>query len=274
MLTFIGFQDISYDYRIELMTIIKQHLGETMHIKPRKNIFFGMNMPILLNLSLLFLMLTLNGLIMMVFKYIDERERRRAIEHGHLQDELKFLKAQINPHFFMNMLNSIHAMIELDPIKAQELTIELSRMMRYILYGDQAQKTTLADEVKFIESYISLMRQRYPESKVEIKLEVPFAPSNEFIISPLLFVTFIENAFKHGVTYQKFSSIDISLMEIDGKVLFSCINTKASGPDVQVKGIGLENTMRRLDLLYGYDYSLVIEDCDDIYKVNLIIPSL
>ena len=274
VIAFVGYQDISYAYRIELMTVIKQHLGEVMSVKPRKNIFLGMNMPIVLNFSLLLLMMALNGLIMMVFKYINERDRRQAIEHSHLQDEIKFLKAQINPHFFMNMLNSIHAMIDLDPMKAQELTIELSRMMRYILYGDPAQKTTLAEEIKFIESYMSLMRQRYPESKVGIRLDVPAEPSKEFMVSPLLYVTFIENAFKHGVSYQKFSLIEVRLVEDDGKVLFECVNTKVKDARANVKGIGLQNAIRRLDLLYGYDYSLKILDGDEMYTVKLIIPSL
>lgn len=274
IIAFIGFLDISYEYKIELMNMIKQHLAEGVINKPRKIVFFGMTMPIVLNLSLLLLMMSINALVVMVFKYIREKEDRRSIENIHLQDELRFLKAQINPHFFMNMLNGIHAMIELDQLKAQELTIELSRMMRYILYEGESQSTKFSDEVRFIISYVSLMRQRYPESKVKICLNVPETPSEEFILPPLLFVTFVENAFKHGVSYSKPSIIEISLSEIDSKVEFSCVNTRQDLSAMTGKGIGLQNVRRRLDLLYGDRYSLFIDENDDLYKVKLIIPSL
>ena len=270
---FLLIQDMSYDLRMETLNRLNTS-GQLTAIRPKKFVFLGLSMPLLLNFSLLLLLMAVNTSIIVVFKYIRERETRSALENMHLQDELKFLKAQINPHFFMNTLNSIHAMIELDQVKAQELTIELSKMMRYVLYDGANQTTTFADEVRFIESYVSLFRHRYPMSKVGINLEVPEAPSENIVLPPMIFVTFVENAFKHGVSYKKFSSIDIKLMQNDNVVTFVCRNTKTDSTEKDNRGIGLENVRRRLELLYSERYTLTIDNSEDSYNVELIIPGL
>lgn len=274
VVAFIIYQHLSYDYMTETIARLNQHLDGTAPPRPRRYSFLGMRMPLVLNLSLLLLLMAVNTSIIMIFKYVREKESRQSIETIHLRDELKFLKAQINPHFFMNMLNSIHAMIELDPVKAQELTIELSKMMRYVLYGSDRQTISLADEVGFIISYISLISQRYPKSKVEINLDVPSEPSNSIVIPPLVFVTFIENAFKHGISYNRLSVIDVKLQENEGKVIFTCFNTKQQSQHPAERGIGLQNVIRRLDLLYSDRYSLSIEDKEETYMVKLEIPGL
>lgn len=271
---FVIYQHFSYEHMAEAIARLNMQIDGTIPAKPRKYSFLGMRMPMVLNLSLLLLLMAVNTLIIMIFKYVREKESRQSIETIHLQDELKFLKAQINPHFFMNMLNSIHAMIELDSVKAQELTIELSKMMRYVLYGSDRQTLSLADEVGFIVSYISLLSQRYPKSKVEINLDVPSEPSNSIVVPPLVFVTFIENAFKHGISYNRLSVIDVKLQENEGKVIFTCFNTKPQSQHPAERGIGLQNVIRRLDLLYSDRYSLSIEDKEETYMVKLEIPGL
>lgn len=275
ILLFVAFQGLTYGYRMEAVANIRSYMGNT--VRPVSGYrFLGLPMPIVMSLALALMLLAINTSIIAIFRYLREKENREALEMLRLKDELKFLKAQINPHFFMNMLNNIHAMIELDSEKAQDMTLELSKLMRYVLYEGENATTTFADEVAFLTSYVNLMRRRYPASKVEVSLDVPENPSREVIVTPMLFVTFVENAFKHGISYQKKSRISISLGESDGKVRFLCCNTRPSGagdtgPD---GGLGLDNVRRRLSLLYGESYELAIDESKEFYKVELLIPSL
>ena len=231
----------------------------------------------LVNLFLVVILLALDIAITFIFKYIRENEERKSLENIRLQDEIRFLKTQINPHFFMNMLNNIHAMIDLDQSKAQDMTIELSRMMRHVLYEGDNQKTSLADEMSFLSSYVSLLRVRYPESKVKIDLNLPQEPSKHFYLPPLIFLSFVENAFKHGVSYRNLSYIGISVANDGDFVNFVCKNTKQNKDDDVEKadgGVGLDNVKRRLDLHYGESYSLSMTEDERYYVVTLIIPSL
>ena len=222
------------------------------------------------------LLLGLNLAVSIMFKYYRDQEDRKLLENMRLKDELKYLKAQINPHFFMNMLNNIHALVETDPVKAQEMLLELSKLMRYVLYEGDNDVATLQSEVRFLTTYIELMRQRYPESKVCVVTDLRSEPQEDVPIPPLLFIAFVENAFKHGVSYRKRTEIEVSLRLISGKIHFYCRNTKPENEGaVSVPGgVGLENARRRLDLLYGSDYSLRIDDLDEEFIVVLIIPSL
>lgn len=235
---------------------------------------FGMAMPLLLNDLLGILMLGFNLAIVLLFKYQREQENRKVLDSIRLQEEVRYLKAQINPHFFMNMLNNIHAMVEVDQDKAQEMILELSKLMRYVLYEGEESLTTFANEVRFISSYVALMKQRYPSDKVEVELNVPNHPSDKVKLPPLLFIAFVENAFKHGISYRRKSHIRISVSENDGHIRFFCRNTKPETDNPSSGGVGLENVRRRLDLLYEGRSSLRIEDGSDYYTVNLIIPHL
>lgn len=237
---------------------------------------FSMAMPVILNDLLGMLMLGFNLAIVLLFKYQREQENRKVLDSIRLQEELKYLKAQINPHFFMNMLNNIHAMIDVDQVKAQEMILELSKLMRYVLYEGESPMTTFANEVKFISSYVALMRQRYPSDKVEIELNVPNNPSDKVKLPPLLFIAFVENAFKHGISYRRKSHIRICVSEEGGKIYFFCRNTKTetASADASSGGVGLENIKRRLNLLYCGKSALRIEDGSDYYTVNMIIPCL
>ena len=246
------------------------------HDKPMLSEPHGVPLPVALDLLLGILMLGFNIGIAMLFKSYKDQEARAELESMRLQGELKYLKAQINPHFFMNMLNNIHAAVEVDPVRAQDMILELSKLMRYVLYEGENETTTFADEVRFISSYLALMRQRYPSGKVEINFEAPADPSDHVVLPPLLFVSFVENAFKHGVSYMTASRISIILEENDGMISFSCINTKHKKDEMQTGkgGVGLENVKRRLALLYQGRYVLNIKDNDKEYNVKLIIPCL
>lgn len=221
------------------------------------------------------LMLGCNLMVVLLFKMQKEHEKVQLLKRTNLQHELKYLKAQLQPHFLMNMLNNIHTMIEIDPEKAQEMIINLSKLMRYTLYEGGKQQVPLSHEALFISNYVVLMEQRCSSKKVSINLSLPEFISDKILIPPLLFIVFIENAFKHGISYSQASFINISLeVTPENRIRFHCEN---SIPAISEKsslsgGIGLENVRKRLDLLFGNDYTLDIEPTDTVYNVTLNIP--
>jgi two-component system, LytTR family, sensor kinase len=203
-----------------------------------------------------------------------DEKRRKDAENERIQSELTYLKNQISPHFFFNTLNSIYALTESRPDDARETIIMLSKMMRYLLYDTEQPFVLLTEEISFLENYIRLMKLRISD-KVAITNEFPVR-SEGISVPPLLFLPFIENAFKHGVSNRKPSFIDIRI-ELEGDILtFSCRNSEhESGIDDSIQtsghGIGLINVNRRLSLLMPDHYSLEIHSGDGIYGVNLML---
>ena len=206
------------------------------------------------------------------FRARDDRKRLAALEKQNLEQQLEYLRYQINPHFFMNTLNNIHALVDIDPAKAQETIVELSKMMRYVLYekGESQQGVPLTKELEFIRTYVKLMQLRYTE-KVKITLNLPHEVPDRQIPS-LILVTFIENAFKHGVSYQRESFIEMTVEVQDDHLHFTCRNSKADVPNQQKGGVGLANVRKRLDLLYDHNYTLSIHDDPQVYTVDLTLP--
>ena len=200
----------------------------------------------------------------------DDRRRLAELEKQTLEQQLEYLRYQINPHFFMNTLNNIHALIDIDPQKAQETIVELSKMMRFVLYEGDKRGVPLTKEMDFIRTYVKLMQLRYTD-KVRIALHLPSEVPDRSI-APLLLISFVENAFKHGVSYQQESFIEVTVAVNDGKLQFSCRNSKAASPNEEKGGVGLANVRKRLDLLYQSNYTLSIHDDADVYTVELIIP--
>lgn len=230
--------------------------------------------PLLFKIMLAAMTLGMNVAVSLAFTYNSEQANRREQENKRLQEELKYLKQQISPHFLMNVLNNIHEMAEEDTKEAQNMIMELSHLMRYVLYESENEMTTLAAEARFISRYVSLMKKRYVEDIVKVNMDIQEEISEDIHIPPLLYISFIENAFKHGVSYSNETTIDIKLNEVNEKILFSCGNTIPRKRSlVSAGGLGLSNIRRRLDLLYGEEYSLRINQQDDRYSVTLIIPS-
>lgn len=216
------------------------------------------------------LVLGLNVAIKFLFKSIRDEHRMKELEKHTLQTELEYLKHQINPHFFMNTLNNIHALIDLDTEKAKETVLELSKMMRYVLYDATQPTLPLTKEIGFLNNYIELMKLRYTD-QVEIHISLPEeVPAIQ--IPPLLFISFLENAFKHGISYRQKSFIHMS-MEIKGNELeCQVINSSFNNAGEQYKGVGLENVRKRLRLLYDNNYTLDIRSENNEYRILLIIP--
>lgn len=208
----------------------------------------------------------------MVLQWLNEENRRKDLEKEQLKTELAFLRHQVSPHFFMNTLNNIHALIDINKEDAKNTIIELSTMMRYLLYDTAQGQTTLKKEISFIESYIALMQLRFPK-KVTVKLEVP-GTIQDIQIPPMLFLSFLENAFKHGVSYKAESFVSFKLEQIDNRLYCNIKNSKHNKEnlDKSYSGIGLVNIKKSLKLLFGNDYFLNIFEDEKEFEVQLTIP--
>ena len=229
----------------------------------------------ILAIIVLILMFGANLGIKSYFRSRDDRKRLEKLECENLAQQLEYLRYQINPHFFMNTLNNIHALVDINPEQAKDTILELSKMMRFVLYEGNKQGVPLSRELDFIRHYVALMQLRYT-NKVKITLDLPQSTSDRQI-PPLILITFIENAFKHGISYQHPSFIEISVSEHDGAMQFSCRNSKGDTPlnppqGGKTGGVGLANIRKRLNLLYGHDYALRIKNDADTYSVELSLP--
>lgn len=227
----------------------------------------------LINFAIAFLMVGFNIAIKLFFKSFRDEEMLKDLEHQRLQSELRYLKYQINPHFFMNTLNNIHALVDINTGKAKSTIVELSKLMRYVLYEASNKTILLSREIQFLENYVTLMSLRYTD-KVSIEMNFPDEVP-EVQIPPLLFISFVENAFKHGVSYRSKSYIRVRMQLDEGNRLsFRCTNSNNGSADEQHHGIGLENIRKRLRLLFGNDYTLSITEDENKFDVLLIIPLL
>ena len=196
---------------------------------------------------------------------------RRELEKARLNSELALLKSQISPHFFFNTMNNIYSLISLNQNDAGEAVLKLSHMMRYLLYESESELIPLEREIRFMRNYFDLMKLRINE-KVTVNVSFPEETRN-IEVSPLLFIPFIENAFKHGISYREKSFIDIVLQVGDENINFMCRNSKVtSGKTVEKhSGIGLENARKRLMLLYPEKHKLEIDENEEMFKVLLTI---
>lgn len=247
-----------------------RHEGEKMGRRHTPPLFVGEHD--VLSIAVLLLMFGANLGTKYYFRSRRDQRKLEDLEKQNLEQQLEYLKYQINPHFFMNTLNNIHALVDIDPSKAQETIRELSKMMRFVLYEGDKSGVPLTKEFEFIRNYTKLMQLRYSD-KVKITIDVP-EEAPDVTIPPLMLISFIENAFKHGISYQHDSFIDIKL-EIShsaSNLLFTCRNSKAEKPNQEKGGVGLANVKKRLDLLYDKSYTLDIKDEPDIYIVELKIP--
>ena len=219
--------------------------------------------------------LLLMGMNLGVKLYFRSQEATKAlaqVEKHALERQLQYLKYQVNPHFFMNTLNNIHALVDIDPERAKASIVELSKLMRYVLYEGNNRLTPLSREVQFLRNYVQLMSMRYT-GNVNISLDVPDVLPDS-MLPPLLLVIFVENAFKHGISYRTKSFVEISLQPHGDRLLFSCRNSRPEiKHDENMKGgVGLSNVRRRLDLLFPGNYTLDIKEQEDTYTVCLDIP--
>lgn len=184
--------------------------------------------------------------------------------------ELAMLQAQMNPHFFFNTLNNLYALTIKNSEKAPEVILKLSDMMRYTIYEGKKDFVTIQEEIEYLNNYIELHKIRYQK---EVDIQFNYDVDTELKIKPLLFIILLENAFKHGVEswFKNNAYIHMNLSYIDDFVQFD-IENNFDGTNNDDVGIGLENLKRRLQLLFGKNYTLLINKTENTYKVTLKIP--
>jgi hypothetical protein len=207
-----------------------------------------------------------------VFKWTKLEQEREVLEKEKVKTELAFLKNQISPHFFMNTLNNIHALIDVNSEDAKESIIKLSKLMRYVLYDTEQDKTTLYKEIEFIKSYVDLMKLRFT-SKVNIELSFP-ETIPETTIPPMLFTSLVENSFKHGISYQEESFVGIYLQVQEKDLHFRIKNSihKNSNEKLEKGGLGLSNLKKRLELLYGSKCLMTRDEKENSFEINIKLP--
>ncbi len=204
-------------------------------------------------------------------KWAAFERRSRDMADEQRSTELQNLKSQINPHFLFNTLNSIYALIEISAPEAQRAVHELSQMLRYILY-ETPSKVSLRQETDFTLSYISLMELRLPQGVVKVNCDIDKMAGTD--VAPLLFISLIENAFKHGNTGNPEDSIDIEITARDGRIICRTRNRFDHKTVVDRQGgIGIANLRRRLLLLYEDKASLQTSVNGDIYTACLTITT-
>ena len=239
----------------------------------RKTDYNSMTILVIANLLISFLIVGSSTTFKVIGQWLIADDRRKDLEKEQLRTELALLRHQVSPHFFMNTLNNIHSLIDLNTEDAKDAVIRLSTMMRYLLYDTSQGQTSLKKEIGFIESYISLMQLRFSKH-VAVTLDVPQSMP-EIFIPPMLFISLLENAFKHGVSYQNESFVFFKI-EITGNMLNCTIHNskhfKTTSTGNKYSGIGLTNIKKSLELLYGQSYKFEITDSETDYRIFLSIP--
>jgi sensor histidine kinase YesM len=203
----------------------------------------------------------------------EEESLRKKIENEHLKSEITYLKYQLQPHFFFNTLNNIYALIDRKPELAKEVLHNLSKLLRYVLYHAEDARVPLYSEIYFLRTYINLMQIRL-SSNIIVKSEFPELES-EITVPPLLFITLVENAYKHGVDVNLQGNIFIKMEITSSHIVFSVTNScsRQMTDDQTVSGIGIENLLKRLNILYKpSEFSFSRKQTDKEYFSELKIP--
>jgi LytS/YehU family sensor histidine kinase len=183
--------------------------------------------------------------------------------------ELMNLQSQVNPHFFFNMLNNLYGLVDKDSVKAKQLILNLSDMMRYSIYDGQKEYVSLQQEIDFIDNYLSLHKIRYQKNiHTDFIVEVK---DKELEVMPLLFIILVENAFKHGVEVLRNNSFVKIFLKSDKNEITFCVENNFDVNEHSETGIGLKNLMRRLELAYSKKHSFNTSIENDVYRANLVL---
>jgi len=224
--------------------------------------------------TILFIFIIVFGLSIAYFflkEWARTEQMRSQLEAVQLDTEIKFLKSQVNPHFLFNTLNNLFSMAQKkgNDDLADGIS-KLSGMMRYMIYESNEERVPLKKEIEYLGNCILLNELRYAEGEAKVVFNYP-EQTEGILIAPMLFIPFVENAFKHGVAIGRSSEIDISISVANKQLIFSCKNTiySVKKMDDENSGIGLENVKRRLELLYPGRYQLSINNAGNKYIVSL-----
>ena len=223
------------------------------------------------NTVLFLLVLSFGTCISVTQRWLSSEQNKKETENEKLNTELSFLKSQINPHFFFNTLNNIYSLAITKSEQTAPAVMKLSSIMRYILSETEKDFVPLHNEIEFIQNYIELQQMRVTD-----KVSIVFQTSgmiDELQIAPLLFIPFVENAFKYGVSTKEATTIDIQIHSTAHEIVLEATNTIATNISTHLDstGIGINNAKRRLELLYPGKHQLNISNKDNTYQVSLHI---
>lgn len=255
---------------VRLFILLKRHLidGNTHKIC----YFYEDKFTVNVVLSTLFIVIFV-GMLKFAEGWFELEAKKKEIENERLTSELRFLKAQINPHFLFNTLNNLYYLAFTHSPNTTEVIAKLSQMMRYMIYDSNHPKVPLSKEIEYMENYISLEKLRLNEP-LPINFAVAGTTNGVFIV-PLIFISFLENAFKHGVSNNFPGAWITADIVLEGT---ACIYTVANSKlpqslisSEEQSGIGLKNVKRRLELSYPDNFELEIEDKADEYRVRLTL---
>ncbi|TGD79594.1 sensor histidine kinase [Hymenobacter wooponensis] len=206
-------------------------------------------------------------------EWFETERARRELQNNHLTAELAFLKSQVSPHFLFNTLNNIYSLAQLKADEAPEAILQLSQLMRYMLYESAAPRVPLEREVAYVRTYIDLQRLRLTPEQADISFTVE-GNLNGCMIEPMLLIPFVENAFKHGISARHPSKIAVELAVVGQQLQFNVTNTRfpeAKADHDPNSGIGLPNVQQRLALLYPDRYQLQLDQTPTEYSVALTL---
>lgn len=238
----------------------------------QKTNFFGVSRGVVfmsLNnaVSSFALLLLMGGFIRLSFSFIRNQNEKKALENANLNAEVNFLKAQINPHFLFNTLNSIYSQAHNRSENTEYSILKLSELFRYVLYESGGNQVELAKDIQYVTNYIDLQKIR-----LSSKVTIDYSVNGQLYghkIAPLLLITFIENAFKHGISYTNASRVNIEIEVFEETLTLSVSNPVVERNSFASGGVGLKNVIRRLDILYPGKYQLDIHNDGHVYIVKL-----
>ncbi len=255
-------------------------VGVTLHIELKRYIYldfreakrfiYSEKFVIQHALSTLFIIFFV-GMLKFAEDWFDLESKKKAIENEKLTAEIRFLKAQINPHFLFNTLNNLYYLAMVQSPNTTEVIEKLSAMMRYMLYDSNHPQVPLKKEIDYMKNYISLEKLRLDKS-IPIKFDIQ-GDTESIQIVPLIFITFLENAFKHGVSNHSDNAFVNISIKIDQKLCTYIVENSKLSKNLEAQneksGIGLQNVSRRLDLSYPNKYQLNVVQNEDTYQISL-----
>lgn len=264
--SFVHFYYIPHFITPEVLDLVQQDIGV---LKPENDFLSPFLRDIFFSVAIVF--------ITIIIKISLRAKREQYISSlaakARMEAEIKNLRCQLSPHFMLNTLNNIYALIEFDQKKAQEAVKNLSILLRHMIYNTNDNEEKLSNLVKIVHQYVNLMRLRFSK-EVEIEEDYDVKENNEIKIAHMLIIPLVENAFKHGVSPSKKSIIRIKIKEISDKEMYYCIsNTNHAKKDTNRSdsGIGLENLARRLKLLYPGQHIWEKTENEEWYVSKIII---
>ncbi len=228
------------------------------------------NPRIFMSISFIGIPYIISAMLRMYTEWKKNEDLRKVVEKQKIQSELQFLKTQLNPHFLFNSLNAIYALSVKQSPNTSLAIVDLAELMRYMLYEADKDLVPLSKELEYIKSYVQLQRLRLSDSE-NVTLQISGEEKNK-VIPPLLFISFIENAFKYGTDYEGKTNVRINLLILDKSIQLRVTNKIGVFKEpTKSSGVGLQNIKNRLKLLYPLAHELIVNNDGNTYSVSLTL---